>query len=82
MIPTNYETNYFTLIGVFTRQSNCESIHLVSTNVSTFLTPIPDMICISPNLEKLLRVILIIMIAYDSCTVTIETLGLKEKVVC
>ena len=82
MIPTNYETNYFTLIGVFTRQSNCESIHPVSTNVSTFLTPIPDMICISPNLEKLLRVILIIMITYDSCTVTIETLGLKEKVVC
>ena len=40
------------------------------------------MICISPNLEKLLRVILIIMITYDSCTVTIETLGLKEKVVC
>ena len=74
MIPTNYETNYFTLIGVFTRQSNCESIHPVSTNVSTFLTPIPDMICISPNL--------IIMIAYDSCTVTIETLGLKEKLVC
>ena len=32
------------------------------------------MICISPNL--------IIMIAYDSCTVTIETLGLKEKLVC
>ena len=43
MIPTNYETNYFTLIGVFTRQSNCESIHPVSTNVSTFLTPIPDL---------------------------------------
>ena len=40
------------------------------------------MIRISPNLVKLLRVILIIMIAYDSSTVTIETLGLKEKLVC
>ena len=42
MISTNYETNYFTLIGVFTKQSNCETIPPVSTNVSTFLTPIPN----------------------------------------